>query len=266
MSFRLRICYGKTGRLRYLSHLELVRAMERLIRRAQLPFVLSQGFNVHMKHAFGPALPVGTAGLCEYLDVWLSSYLAPSEVCERLRAATVPELVINEVSYCRADAPSLQISHVLAHYRLIFALPDTKAAEAFKQKFAALLAYGSITIIKKNKPKEIDLTLRVAQAPEYFEVDELSMVSEGAGEQAERNASEGGVQVGAEAEPEVGPEVGLEAGGVLLGMNLVLRSNESGSLRPEALFGALAKDWNEEAGPPRLVEITRILLAEEAEV
>ncbi|MDR2714551.1 MAG: TIGR03936 family radical SAM-associated protein [Coriobacteriales bacterium] len=239
MSFRLRICYGKTGRLRYLSHLELVRAMERLIRRAQLPFVLSQGFNVHMKHAFGPALPVGTAGLCEYLDVWLSSYLAPSEVCERLRAATVPEMVINEVSYCRADAPSLQISHVLAHYRLIFALPDAAVAEAFKQKFAALLAYGSITIIKKNKPKEIDLTLRVAQAPEYFEVGDLSMVSEA---------------------------VGGQAGGALLGMNLVLRSNESGSLRPEALFGALAKDWNEEAVPPRLVEITRILLAEEAEV
>ena len=33
-----------------------------------------QGFNPHMKVAFGPALPVGTASENEYLDVWLTRY------------------------------------------------------------------------------------------------------------------------------------------------------------------------------------------------
>ena len=37
--FRLRVCYEKTGRLRFLSHLEVVRAVERAIRRAALPLV-----------------------------------------------------------------------------------------------------------------------------------------------------------------------------------------------------------------------------------
>ncbi len=60
--------------MRWLSHLEVVHALERSIRRAGLPFAVTQGFNPHLKVAFGPALPVGTAGDNEYLDVWLREY------------------------------------------------------------------------------------------------------------------------------------------------------------------------------------------------
>ncbi|MDR2108548.1 MAG: TIGR03936 family radical SAM-associated protein, partial [Coriobacteriales bacterium] len=72
--YRLRITFAKQGRLAWLSHLELVRALERCIRRSGLPLQFSQGFNQHIKHSFGPALPVGTAGVAELCDVWLMRY------------------------------------------------------------------------------------------------------------------------------------------------------------------------------------------------
>ena len=58
-TFRMRITFAKQGRLALLSHLEIARALERAVRRAQLPFAVSQGFSPHMKIAFGAALPVG---------------------------------------------------------------------------------------------------------------------------------------------------------------------------------------------------------------
>jgi len=86
--FRLRVTYGKTGRLRYLSHLEVARACERAIRRAGLEYAVTQGFNQRMKLAFCPALPVGTAGTAEIYDVWLKRFVAPDEVLGMLRATT----------------------------------------------------------------------------------------------------------------------------------------------------------------------------------
>ena len=79
--FRLRVRYRKTGRLRWLSHLEVVHALERSIRRARLPYAVTQGFSPHMKASFGPALPVGTAGEHEYFDVWLTGYTDAPRLC-----------------------------------------------------------------------------------------------------------------------------------------------------------------------------------------
>lgn len=165
LTFRLRIDYGKIGRLRYLSHLELARAIERVIRRSQLPFALSKGFNVHMKQAFGPALPVGTAGLHELLDIWLTAYVPAPEAYARLRLSTIPDLPINEVSYCATYAPSLQSSFVLSHYEAIIAISHMEEPARLEQVCSMLLESGSLTISKKGKPKTIDLTSSLAEGP-----------------------------------------------------------------------------------------------------
>ena len=70
--FRLRSTYIETGRLAMLSHLEVAHTLERTVRRAGLPFAVSQGFSPHMKIAFGAALPVGVGSTCEIFDLQLS--------------------------------------------------------------------------------------------------------------------------------------------------------------------------------------------------
>ena len=84
--FRLRVTFRETGRLAMLSHLELARALERAVRRAQLPFAVSQGFSPHMRIAFGAALPVGVGGTAEIFDLFLTDYVPALRALEIGRA------------------------------------------------------------------------------------------------------------------------------------------------------------------------------------
>ena len=66
---RVRVRFSKTGRLKYLSHLELVTAVVRGLRRANVPFDISKGFHPAPRISFGPPLSVGVAGEREYFDM-----------------------------------------------------------------------------------------------------------------------------------------------------------------------------------------------------
>jgi radical SAM family uncharacterized protein/radical SAM-linked protein len=66
---RIRLEFSKTGRLRHLSHLELMAVFHRAMRRASFPVVYSEGYHPSPKISFGPPLGVGIKGLSEYLDM-----------------------------------------------------------------------------------------------------------------------------------------------------------------------------------------------------
>ena len=88
---RIRIGYRKIGRTAYTSHLDLVRAFPRMLRRVGLPLFYSEGFRPLPKLTFGPALPVGTASLCEHVDVRLRADEHPdlNRLCARLNDAAI---------------------------------------------------------------------------------------------------------------------------------------------------------------------------------
>lgn len=68
-TLRLRVMFSKTDMMRYLSHRELMTAISRALRRAEIPILYSQGFHPSPKMSFGPPLSVGVAGLKEYFDL-----------------------------------------------------------------------------------------------------------------------------------------------------------------------------------------------------
>jgi radical SAM-linked protein len=99
---RIRIKFKKGNALKYISHLDLLRTMERAIRRSKLPIAYSEGFHPHAQVQFASALPVGVASLCELMELELTEELAASDVKGRLseqlpvalapsRAAVVPQ-------------------------------------------------------------------------------------------------------------------------------------------------------------------------------
>lgn len=138
--FRLRICYAKTGRLRYLSHLETMRCLERSIRRAGLPFLVSQGFSPHMRTSFGWALPVGVSSQCEYIDVLVGEFVEPDEVREMLSASMPPDMQAQDVRYVDSAARCLEEEFPYSVYVCEFVLeaPATDAGEA--GRLASVLA------------------------------------------------------------------------------------------------------------------------------
>lgn len=162
--FRCRVCYGKVGRLRFLSHLEVARAMERAVRRAGLPYAVTQGFSPHMRIAFGPALPVGTAGEREYLDVWLTRYTRKSDVLGRLRAACVPELGPSDCGYVGEREPSLGAALAIATYEVLLEGKEVPS-EQVQAALDAVVAEGSLSVERKGAQKVFDLARSLPKEP-----------------------------------------------------------------------------------------------------
>jgi len=82
--YRVRIKYRKGEEIKFLSHRDLMRAIERAIRRAGLPIAYSQGFNPHMKISWGRALKVGQTSEDEFAVLQFEKFVKPREVLEKL--------------------------------------------------------------------------------------------------------------------------------------------------------------------------------------
>ncbi|MEW6744986.1 MAG: TIGR03960 family B12-binding radical SAM protein [Planctomycetota bacterium] len=83
---RLRVRIGRYGEARFLSHLEMMTAWIRALRRARLPLSHSQGFHAHARVNFSMAAPVGEASEDDFMDVFLKERVEPAEIEQRLEA------------------------------------------------------------------------------------------------------------------------------------------------------------------------------------
>lgn len=154
--YRLRVAYGKLGRLRWLSHLEVVHSLERIVRRATLPHAVTQGFSPHLKAAYGPALPVGTAGEREYFDVWLREYTGAADVLRLLRDASPEELAPSHAAYVGNDAPSLTAALTIGQYRVELDRREISAEQA-QAALDSVLSTGELEVEHRGKTKVFDL-------------------------------------------------------------------------------------------------------------
>ena len=68
---RLRITFGKSGALTYTSSLDVAKIWERVLRRAGLPIMYTQGFNTRPRIQLAMPLPLGITSECEILDIAL---------------------------------------------------------------------------------------------------------------------------------------------------------------------------------------------------
>jgi radical SAM-linked protein len=87
---RVRLRFAKRGDLRLVSHHDLMRCLERTLRRAALPMAHSQGFNPRPKFVFPLAMALGIEGCREVLELDLVEPLAAETVLDRLRAQAPP--------------------------------------------------------------------------------------------------------------------------------------------------------------------------------
>jgi radical SAM-linked protein len=94
---KVRIRFGKTGDLRFLSHHDMLRVWERMMRRGALPFRSSQGFHPMPKISLASALGLGILGRAEVAEIELETPLAPEEVRRRLAEQAPPGLSIHSV-------------------------------------------------------------------------------------------------------------------------------------------------------------------------
>jgi len=103
---RVMFRFEKKGPVRYISHLDLLRAMQRALLRSGLPLIWSQGFHPHPQFTFAMALPVGAESAGEYMEVALADGKA-EEAALRMNGALGPGLRILQTGVLPDSAPSL---------------------------------------------------------------------------------------------------------------------------------------------------------------
>lgn len=159
-----RIRYERTGDLRWLSHLEVMRTFYRVAQRLDLPVRYTEGFHPKPKLAFGPPLSVGCESLHEELDLFLNADVPEAEVLAALtRLMPAEGLTPREVT--RGAGRSAHSERTGARWRVDLASIDLDADAAR----AALARWDDATrpfVIRVERPgkrpREVDLRRIVA--------------------------------------------------------------------------------------------------------
>ena len=129
---RVRVEFSKTGRLRYLSHLETVTAILRALRRADIPLVYSKGFHPAPLVSFGPALGVGIAGIKEYFDMEIMPAFDINYLIPKVNSVLPEGLELKDIASISAKEPSL--SSFISRYEYVIGCPDSSVINQFLEK------------------------------------------------------------------------------------------------------------------------------------
>ncbi len=158
---RLRVWFRKGERVRYISHLDVLRFWERAIRRAELPLSYSQGFTPHPKIAFAGPLPLGFVGEAELMDVTLDERVSVTDFREKIDRETSEDLAVTDIREVPLSSTSPQATLALADYRVdLIDVPLPSAAAAL----AHFLALRDFPWVEEKKEKTRTYNLRDAVA------------------------------------------------------------------------------------------------------
>lgn len=158
---KLRIRYTKRGRLRFTSSRDFQRALERALRRADVPMAFSAGFHPHPKISYANAAATGTASEAEYVEIAVTSRVEPESVRVALDEALPDGIDIVEVVEAApgALADRLEASDWLLVYT---GLP----VEVLGAAVDALLARetAEVTRVTKSGPRTFDVRGAIVSA------------------------------------------------------------------------------------------------------
>lgn len=152
---RLRVRYARRGRLRFSSHRDFQRALERAIKRAGIPIAYSAGFSPHPKISYAGAAPTGAASEAEYLELGVTRRVDREAVRRDLDAALPTGLDILEVVEAAGGALADRLE--VSAWKL--ELSAVEPAE-LRSGVAALLAQNSVTVPRMTKNGRRDLDIR----------------------------------------------------------------------------------------------------------
>jgi radical SAM-linked protein len=154
---RLRVRYAKRGRLRFTSHRDISRAVERAVRRAGIQVAFSAGFSPHPKISYSGAAATGVASEAEYLEIGLAAPCDPGRLRADLDDALPEGLDILEVVEARNGtlADRLEASSWLV--RLDGVAPETADAAV-----AAFMAADEIEVERLTKKGRRSFDARAA--------------------------------------------------------------------------------------------------------
>jgi radical SAM-linked protein len=153
----VRLRYTKLGKVRWISHRDVARALERSFRIAQLPLAFTEGFSPRPKVSFGLALSTGHESDAEYVDLVLAEAVELEELPGRLTASLPEGIAVVGVTALADRAPALQEAVTSVEWCVHVARRDLTAADpaGLRRAVDAALAAPTLTTTKHRKGRDV---------------------------------------------------------------------------------------------------------------
>jgi radical SAM-linked protein len=167
---KVRIRFRKGGTLRLVSHHDLMRCFERMLRRAALPVHFTEGFNPKPRLIFALSLALGIVGNDEAVDLELDDQLPEAEIHQRLSRQCPPGLDILSV---HRVSPKITAQAHRVCYRIALSSPPRR--QEVQKRIESLLADPHCWV-ERTRPRARRLDLRpyirnLTLPPEFLEMD-----------------------------------------------------------------------------------------------
>ena len=153
----VRVWFHKTGPIRYISHLDLMRTMTRAIRRSGIDLWYTEGFNPHPYMTFALPLSLGMQSLCESMDIRIEGDASNEEICRALKSVMPEGILVTAVQEPVLDPKFISFA------RFSVAFENAADPELLRQKTDTLLSGESLIVQKLGKKghkkvmKDVDL-------------------------------------------------------------------------------------------------------------
>ena len=162
---RYLIKYTKESEIKFIAHLDLMRTIQKTIRRSGLPAMYSKGFNPHLKLSIAQPLSVGVYSSGEYMDLPLGEELDTQEVLDKLNARSAAGIHFTACTKIIDVEGEKKLPQAMAlidacSYRIKVKYNST---DSLKNELEAMLQDSEWRIVKKSKKgeREVDIKLKI---------------------------------------------------------------------------------------------------------
>ena len=162
---KVRVKYSKTGPLKFISHLDVMRYFQKNIRRAGLDIAYSTGLSPHEIISFAAPMPLMLTSEAEYFDAEFNSLPEKEIFIQSLNSTGVPEMRVLDAALLPEKCLNSMAAVTASLYRVSLTERGLKEigeglTGSIQQMTKALMAEKEITVIKKTKKKEEPTDIR----------------------------------------------------------------------------------------------------------
>lgn len=156
---KARLKFTKTGSMKFIGHLDVMRYFQKAIRRADIDVAYSQGFSPHQLLSFAAPLGVGLTSSGEYMDLQLNSITSSEDIKNRLNAVMSEEIQVLEVKVLPEESKTAMSLLAAADY-LVSRKDGYPGIPELEESFEDFLNQEKIVITKKTKKGETQKDLK----------------------------------------------------------------------------------------------------------
>lgn len=156
---KIRIKFSKTGAVKFIGHLDVMRYFQKLMRRADIPIAYSGGLSPHQVMSFALPLGIGLESDAEYMDIEITAPMLSKEAIKAMNAASAKGMEVLSFRELPESAGNAMASVAAADYLISFR-EGFEPPFSLKDAFAGLMEQAEIIIVKKTKRSEQEVDLK----------------------------------------------------------------------------------------------------------